>query len=159
MKFSNFLLWEVYSSMVTHGKYIFITCDSAGRERKNLQQLIKITNLTKIKQKFISTTWPQWLTLKNKVTHQQISTYPEPCLVTLKFRFLLIMESLLNVILYTWSAFISHVVYLGKTSNSWYKYSQPFLMPKILWYAQNSQCSKFNFSQRKTCFANSLINS
>ena len=49
---------------------IFITYDSAGRERKNLQQLIKITNLTKTKQKFISTTWPQYLTLKNKVTHQ-----------------------------------------------------------------------------------------
>ena len=59
MKFSIFLLSEVYSSMVIHGQYIFITYDSVGRERKNLQQLIKITNLTKIKQKFISTTWPQ----------------------------------------------------------------------------------------------------
>ena len=59
MKFSNFLFWEVYSSMVIHGLYMFITYDSAGRERKNLQQLIKITNLTKIKQKFISTTWPE----------------------------------------------------------------------------------------------------
>ena len=59
MKFSNFLFGEVYSSMVIHDRYIFITYDSAGRERKNLQQLIKITNLTKIKQKFISTTLPQ----------------------------------------------------------------------------------------------------
>ena len=70
MKFSNFLFGEVYSSMVIHGRYIFLTYDSAGRERKNLQQLIKITNLTKIKQKFISTTLPQQLTLKNKVIHQ-----------------------------------------------------------------------------------------
>ena len=45
--------------MVIHGQYIFITYDSAGRERKNLQQLIKITNLTKIKQKFIPPTLPQ----------------------------------------------------------------------------------------------------
>ena len=59
MKFSKFWLWEVYPSMVIHGQYIFITYDSAGRDRKNLQQLIRITNLTKIKQKFISTTWPQ----------------------------------------------------------------------------------------------------
>ena len=42
--------------------------------------------------------------------------------------------------LYTWRALISHVVCLGKTSSSWYKYSGLFLMPKILLYAQNSQC-------------------
>ena len=43
--FSNFLLWELYPSMVN---------DSAGRERNNFQQLIKV-DWTK---KFISTTWP-----------------------------------------------------------------------------------------------------
>ena len=117
----KFLPWEVYASMVIHGQYIFITYYSAGRERKNLQQLIKITNLTKIKQKFISTTWPQWLTLKNKVIHQQISLYPKSFLVTLKFSSLFIMKSLLNVSLYTLIVFILHVVYLYKTTNSWYK--------------------------------------
>ena len=79
---------------------------------KNLQQLIKL-----IEQKFISTTWPQYLTLKDKVT-QQISTNPKSFLATLKFSFLFIMKKLLNVNLYTWSAFISHVVYLGKLLNS-----------------------------------------
>ena len=140
MKFSNFLFWEVYSSMVIHGQHIFIIYVSAGRERKNLQQLIKITNLTKIKQKLASTTWPQYLILKNKVTHQTDKYMPRVIfLITLKFSFLFLMESLLNINLYTWRTFISHVVYLGKTPNirlafishvvclgktssSWYKY-------------------------------------
>ena len=122
MSFSNFLLWEVYPSIVIHGQCIFITFDSARRER-NLSKLIK--------QKFISATWPQQLTLKNKVIHQQISTYPKWFLVTLKISSLFIMKSLLNVNLYTWSAFISHVACLSKTSNSWYKYSGPFLGQKF----------------------------
>ena len=33
MNFSNFFFWEVYPNMVIHGKYIFITYGSAGRER------------------------------------------------------------------------------------------------------------------------------
>ena len=70
------------------------------------------------------------------------------------------MKSLLNVNLYTWSAFISHAICLGRTSDSCYKYSQPFLMPKILWYAQNYQCVQNSiFSSGKHIFPNSLINS
>ena len=151
MSFSNFLLWEVYPSIVIHGQCIFITFDSARRER-NLSKLIK--------QKFISATWPQQLTLKNKVIHQQISTYPKWFLVTLKISSLFIMKSLLNVNLYTWSALISHAVSLRITSNRWYKYSRPFLMPKILWYAQNSQYVQNSiFPSGKHIFPNSLINS
>ena len=40
----------------------------------------------------------------------------------------------------TCSAFSSLVVCLGKTKNSLSKYSEPYLMPKILRFAQNSQC-------------------
>ena len=156
MNFSNFLLWEVYPSVVIHHEQcIFLTYDPAGRERNNFQQLIKI-NWTKIH--FYNFTS---ITSKNKVTHQKISTCPKSFLVTLKFSFLFIMKSFFNVNFYTWrSAFISHVVYLGKTSNSWYKYSGPFLMPKILQYAQNSQCIQISiFPNGKHIFPNSLINS
>ena len=139
-----------------HLHYIWLSWQG----KKNLQQLIKITNLTKIEKKIISTSWSQQLTLKNKVTHQHISTYPKSFLVTRKFSSLFIIKSLLNVNLYTWSAFILHVVYFGKTSYSWYKSSQPFLlMPKILWYAQNSQCVQNSvFPSRNHIFPNSLIN-
>ena len=105
------------------------------------------------KKKF-SITWPQQITLKNKVTYQQVRIYPKSFLVTLKFSSLFIMKSLLNVNLYTWRAFISHVVCLGKTSNSWYKYSQSFLMPKkSVVCTKFPMCSKFNFSQSKTYFS------
>ena len=91
MNFSNFLLWEVYPSMVRDGQYIFIsTYLSLSWQGQNLQQL--------------------------KLKHEILN-----------------MKSLLNVNLYTWRAFISHVTCLGKTSNSSYKYSRPFLMPKIMW--------------------------
>ena len=40
----------------------------------------------------------------------------------------------------TWTVFTSHAFCSGETSNSRYKYSGPFLMLKILRYAQNSQC-------------------
>ena len=49
------------------------------------------------------------------------------------------MKSLLNVNFFTWSHFISHVVCLGKTSNSWYKYLGPYLKSEILQYAHNFQ--------------------
>ena len=39
----------------------------------------------------------------------------------------------------TWSAFTSHVVCMGETSNSSYKYSGPFLRPKIMWHVWTSQ--------------------
>ena len=127
----------------------------AGKETifNNLSKLIEL--------KLISTTWPQRLTPKNKVTHQQISTCrPKSFLVTLKFSSLFIVKSFFNVNFYTWRrALISHVVCLGKTSNSWYKYSGPFLMPNILQYAQNSQCVQNSvFPSGKHVFPNPLIN-
>ena len=72
-------------------------------------------NLSKlINQKFTSTTWPQELTVKNNATHWQISTCPKSFLVKKKSS----SKSLLNVNLYNSSSFISHLVCLGKTSNS-----------------------------------------
>ena len=68
------------------------------------------------------------LTVKNKVTHEYMSKVISG---HNKISSLFIMKSQLNVTLYTWSAFISHVVSLGKTSNSWYKYSRPFLGQKF----------------------------
>ena len=71
------------------------------------------------------------------------------------------MKLLLNVNLYTGSAFISHVVCLdSKISGSWYKCSGPSLMQKFLQFAQNSQCIQNSiFRCRKNIFPNSLINS
>ena len=84
---------------------------------------------------------------------------PYPILNSLKHE-IFNMKSLLNVNLYTWSAFISNAICLVKTSDSCYKYSQPFLMPKILWYAQNYQCVQNSiFSSGKHIFPNSLITS
>ena len=41
-----------------------------------------------------------------------------------------------------------------------FKYSETFLMPKILWYAQNSQyVQNYIFLAGKHIFVNSLINS
>ena len=68
------------------------------------------------------------LNVKNKVTHEYM---PKVISGHNKISSLFIMKSLLNVNLYTWSAFISHVVCLVKTSNSWYKYSGPFLGQKF----------------------------
>ena len=48
-----------------------------------------------------------------------------------KISSLFIMKSLFNVSSCTWSTFISHVVCLDKTSNSWYNYSGPFLGQKF----------------------------
>ena len=42
MNFSNFLLWEVYPSMVIDEEYIFITYDSAGREKRIFNNLSKL---------------------------------------------------------------------------------------------------------------------
>ena len=42
MNFSNFLLWEVYPSMVIGGEYFFITYDSAGREKRIFNNLSKL---------------------------------------------------------------------------------------------------------------------
>ena len=98
--------WAIHLHDICH--------DSAGKERNNFQQLIKILHLDL-----------NSLLLK-KVTHYQIGTCPHVISGHNKISSLFIMKSLLNVNLYTWSAFISHVVCLGKTSNSWYKYSGPF---------------------------------
>ena len=69
------------------------------------------------------------------------------------------MKSLLNVSLYL-KCFISHVAYLGKKLNSRYKYSGPFLSPKILRYAQNLQLVQNPiFPSREHIILNSLINS
>ena len=100
-----------------------------------LNKLSKLIELT-----FISTLDLNSLLLKIRSPTNQISTCPASFLVTLKFSSLLIMKSLLNVNLYTWSAFISLIVCLGKTLNSWYKYSELFVMSKILRYAQNFKC-------------------
>ena len=52
MKFSIFLLWVLYPSMVIHDEQgIFIIYDSPGRETNNFEQLSKLNEL-----KFISTT-------------------------------------------------------------------------------------------------------
>ena len=58
-EFLNFLLWAAYPRMVIYQKCIFIIHDPTGRERNNFQQLAKLI----IELKFISTTWPHWLTL------------------------------------------------------------------------------------------------
>ena len=92
---------------------------SYDRERNNFQELSKLIEL-----KFIYTTWPHWLTLTNKVTHQQIITCPKSFLITiktLKLYIILIPCSSWNhcwMQTCTWSAFISLVLCLGKTSNS-----------------------------------------
>ena len=106
----------------------------AGKETI-LNKLSKLIELT-----FISTLDLNSLLLKIRSPTNQISTCPASFLVTLKFSSLLIMKSLLNVNLYTWSAFISLIVCLGKTLNSWYKYSELVVMSKILRYAQNFKC-------------------
>ena len=37
MNFPNFLIWQVYPSMVTlHGQYIFMCHDSAGKEKETI---------------------------------------------------------------------------------------------------------------------------
>ena len=41
-EFSNFLLWEVYPSVVIHEQCIFIINDQTGSERNNVQRLLKI---------------------------------------------------------------------------------------------------------------------
>ena len=113
-------------------------------------------NLSKsIELKFISTAWRQLLTPKNKVTHKQISTCPKSYLITLKFSSLFIMKSFFNVSFCSWLiALISHFVRLGKTSNSWYKYSGPFLIRKNSSVCTEfPMCSKLNFSQLKTYFS------
>ena len=58
-EFLNFLLWAEYPRMVIYQECIFIIHDPTGRERNNFQQLAKLI----IELKFISTTWPHWLTL------------------------------------------------------------------------------------------------
>ena len=58
-EFLNFLLWAAYPRMVIYQECIFIIHDPTGRERNNFQQLAKLI----IELKFISTTWPHWLTL------------------------------------------------------------------------------------------------
>ena len=55
---------------------------------------------------------------------------------------------------------ISHVVCLGKTSNSQYENSWFFLRPKILLYTQDSQWVKNSiFHNGEYIFPNSLLNS
>ena len=56
--------------VIHHEQRIVIIYDLAGRERNNFQQLSKLIEL-----KFISTTWPDWLIVTSKVTHQQISAF------------------------------------------------------------------------------------
>ena len=68
-----------------------------------------------------------------------ISDHTKNVKLYINFSSLFIIKSLLNVSLYTGSAFISHTVYLGKTLSSWYKYSGPYLIPKFMWQAQISQ--------------------
>ena len=60
----------------------------------------------------------------------------------------------------TWPHWLLHVVCLGKTSNSWHKYSGPFPKPNILRYSQNSRWVQNSiFPNRKHFFSQSLINS
>ena len=103
--------WAIHLHDICH--------DSAGKERNNFQQLIKILHLDLNS------------ILLKKVTHYQIGTCPHVISGHNKISSLFIMKSLLNVNLYTWRAFISHVVSLGKTWDSWYKYSEPFLGQKF----------------------------
>ena len=161
MNFSNLLLWEVYPSMVIHGQYIFISYDSAGRGSRgrskgccNIQDGALCDNSWRLKA----------INYYHKALHLGCCSSPRSAsgkkesLTTSKFSSLFIMKSLLNVNLYAWSAFISHVAYLGKISKSWYKYSPPSLMPKILWYMHRiSKVFKIQFFPMENI--NSLINS
>ena len=80
-EFLNVLLWAAYPRMVIYQEQcIFIIHDPTGRERNNFQQLAKLI----IELKFISTTWPHWLTLTSKVAHQQICSCPKSFLITQK---------------------------------------------------------------------------
>ena len=65
---------------IHHEQCIFIIYDSAERERNKFQQLSKLSEV-----KFISTTWPHYLTLTGKVNHQKISTCTKSFLITLKW--------------------------------------------------------------------------
>ena len=87
--------WAIHLHDICH--------DSAGKERNNFQQLIKILHLDL-----------NSLLLK-KVTHYQIGTCPQVISGHNKISSLFIMKSLLNVNLYTWTAFISHVLCLSKS--------------------------------------------
>ena len=87
--------WAIHLHDICH--------DSAGKERNNFQQLIKILHLDL-----------NSLLLK-KVTHYQIGTCPHVISGHNKISSLFIMKSLLNVNLYTWTAFISHVLCLSKS--------------------------------------------
>ena len=111
MIFSNFVLW--YPSMVIrHEQYIFmihVMTQLQGRDRNNFQKLIKILQGHPQGDKHM----PKVVSRRNK-----IST-------------LFVIKSLFNVSLCTWNTFISHVVCLDKTSNSWYNYSGPFLGRKF----------------------------
>ena len=132
MNLSIFLLSTIRYTPIRHEQCIFIIYESAGREGNKLQQLSKL-----IEVKFITTTWPHLLTLISKANHQKVSVCPKSFLITLKtlhkFSSLLIMKLLLNVNLYL-TVFPFHML-----SNSRNKYSELFLRPKILLYAQNFQ--------------------
>ena len=130
--------------MVTMSNYeqcIFIIYDSASREKqKFFQRLIKI-NWTKFH--FCNLTLIAYSVLTNKFTHQHF-----------------ILKSFLNVNLYTWSAFISHAVCLGKLVNSLCKYSGFYLVTKNQWYIQNFQCVQNSILPNgKHIFPHSLANS
>ena len=110
MNFSNFLLWEVYPSMVTDGQYIFISTYLSLRwQGKSLQQL--------------------------KLKHEILN-----------------MKSLLNVNLYTWSAFIHMLPAWVKHQivDSWFTAFSNAKNSVVR--AESPMCSKFNFSHLKTYF-------
>ena len=115
MIFSNFVLW--YPSMIIHCEQyilmIYVMTQLAGKETI-FNHLAKFYNLISI-----AYCWKQGYPLADKYIPKVISGHN-------KIRSLFIMKLLLNVNLYTWSSFISHVICLGKTSSSWYKYTDPF---------------------------------
>ena len=98
----------------------FLHCEVYPSMVTNYEQLIKI-NWTKFH--ICNLILIAYSIFTNKFTHQHF-----------------ILKTFLNLNLYTWNAFISHVVSLSKTVNSLYKYSGSYLMTKNQWYVQNFQC-------------------